>query len=56
MHSIRIKAAYTINQQNKNQQNTLPRGRIGFSSLDVFDTDGPKYQVRDTYELTNAVL
>ena len=40
----------------KNQQITLPKGRIGFSSLDVSDKDEPKYQVRDTYELTNAIL
>ena len=31
-------------------------GRIGFSSLDVSDTDKPKYQARDPYELTNAIL
>ena len=46
-------------ETNKNHQITLPKGRIGFSSLDVSDKDEPKYQVRDPYEpyeLTNAIL
>ena len=42
--------------KNKNHQITLPKGRIGFSPLDVSDKDEPKYQVRDPYELTNAIL
>ena len=52
MHSIRIKAAYTHGKQEEPPN----QGRIGFSSLDVSDTDKPKYQVRDPYELTNAIL
>ena len=43
-------------ENNKNHQITLTKGRIGFSSLDVSDTDKPKYQVRDPYKLTNAIL
>ena len=43
-------------ETNKNHQITLPKGRIIFSSLDVSDKDEPKYQIRDPYELTNAVL
>ena len=43
-------------ENNKNHQITLPKGRIGFSSLDVSGKDEPKYQVRDLYELTNATL
>ena len=43
-------------ENSKNHQITLPKGRIGFSSLDVSDTDKPKYQVLDPYELTNAFL
>ena len=43
-------------ENNKNHQITLPKGRIGFSSLDVSDTDKPKYQVRDPYEQTSAFL
>ena len=43
-------------ENNKNHQITLPKGRIGFTSLDVSDTDEPKYQIRDPYELTNAIL
>ena len=35
---------------------TLPKGLIGFSSLDVSDKDEPKYQIRDANELTNAIL
>ena len=43
-------------ENNKSQQITLPKGRIGSSSLDVSDKDEPKYQIRDPYELTNAIL
>ena len=43
-------------ENNKNDQTTLPKGRIGNSSLDISDTNEPKYQVRDPYELTNAIL
>ena len=45
-----------VMETNKNHQSTLPKGRIGFSSLDVSDKDEPKYQIRDPYELTNAIL
>ena len=40
----------------KNPQITWPRCRIGFSSLDVSDTDESKYQIRDPYELINSNL
>ena len=43
-------------ENNKNHQITLPKGRIGFSSLDISDKDEPRYQIRDPYELTNAIL
>ena len=43
-------------ENDKTHQVTLPKGRIGFSSIDVSDTHEPKYQVRDLYELTNAIL
>ena len=43
-------------ENNKNHQINWPKGRIGFSSLDVSDNDEPKYQIRDPYELKNAVL
>ena len=43
-------------ENNKNHQITLPKGRIGFSSLEVFDRDEPKYQIRSPYELTNAII
>ena len=43
-------------KNNKNHQITWPKGRIGFSSLDVSDNDEPKYQIQDPYELTNAIL
>ena len=45
-----------IMEINKNHQITLPKGRIGFSSLDISDKDEPRYQIRDPYELTNAIL
>ena len=40
----------------KNHQITLPKGRIGFPSLDVVDLDEPKYQIRSPYELTNTII
>ena len=43
-------------ENNKNHQITLPKGRIGFSSLDVVDRDEPKYQIRSPYDLTNAII
>ena len=43
-------------ENNKKHQITLPRGRIGFSSLDVLDREEPKYQIRSPYELTNAII
>ena len=43
-------------ENNKNHQKTLPKRRIGFSSLDVVDRDEPKYQIRSPYELTNAII
>ena len=41
-------------ENNRNHQITLPKGRIGFSSLDVADKEERKYQIRKPYELTNA--
>ena len=43
-------------ENNKNHQITLPKGRIGFSSLGVADHEEPKYQIRNPYELTNAII
>ena len=43
-------------EKNKNHQITLPKGRIGFSSLDVANKEEPKYQIRNPYELTNAII
>ena len=43
-------------ENNKNHQITLPRGKIGFSSLEVLDREEPKYQIRSPYELTNAII
>ena len=43
-------------KNSKNHQVTLPRGRIGFSSLDVVDWDEPKYQIRSLHELTNVII
>ena len=43
-------------ENNKNHQITLPKGRIGFSSLDVADEVEPKCQIRNPYELTNAIM
>ena len=41
---------------NENHQITLPKGGIGFSSLDISDQDEPRYQICDPYELTNAIV
>ena len=35
---------------------TLPKGRIGFFSLDVLDRDEPKYHIRSPYDPTNAII
>ena len=43
-------------ENNKNHQITLPKGWIGFSALDVADKEEPKYQIRNPYEMTNAVI
>ena len=43
-------------ENNKNHQITLPKGRNGFSSLDVVDRDEPNYQIRSLYELTKAII
>ena len=43
-------------ESNKNHQITLPKARIGFSAIHVSNKDEPKYQIRDPYELTNAIF
>ena len=43
-------------ENNKNHQITLPRGRIGFSPLDVLEREEPIYQIRSPYDLTNAII
>ena len=43
-------------ENNKNHQITLPKGRIGFSSLDVADKEERKNQIRNPHELTNAII
>ena len=43
-------------ERNKNHQITLPKGRIGFSSLDIADKREPKYQIWNPCELTNAIM
>ena len=46
----------TLMENNKNHQITLPKGRFGFSSLDVVDRDEPKYEIQSPYGLTNAII
>ena len=43
-------------ENNKNHQITLPKGQIGFSSLNVVDGDEPKHHIRSPYELMNAII
>ena len=43
-------------ENNKSHQITLPKRGSGFSSPDVKDRDGPKYQIRGPYELTNVII
>ena len=45
-----------LKESNKNHQITLPKGRIGFPSLDVVDRDEPEYQIRSVYELANTII
>ena len=45
-----------LKENNKNHQIPLPKGQIGFSSLDVVDRDEPKYQIRSPYKPTNAII
>ena len=42
-------------ENNKKHQITFPRGRIGFSCLEVLDREEPKDQIRSPCELTNAI-
>ena len=43
-------------ENKKKHQITLPKGRVGFFSLDLVDRDEPKYQIRSPYELKNAII
>ena len=43
-------------ENNNNHQIRLPQERNGFSSLDLVDRDKPKYQIRNPYGLTNAII
>ena len=43
-------------ENNNNHKITLPKERIGFSSLDVVDRDELNYRIRSPYELTNAII
>ena len=53
----RFELSLLILMKNNNiHQKTLPKGRIGFSSLDVVDRDKHKYQKRRPYELPNAII
>ena len=56
MHAIEEKPLPVLVENNKNHKITLPKGRIGFSSLDVLHQEEPKYQIRSPYELTNAII
>ena len=52
----RKKSLPKLMENNKNHGITLPKGRIGFSSLDLMDREEPKYQIQSPYELTNAII
>ena len=43
-------------ENKKYHQITLPKGRIGFSSIDVSNKHEPKNQIRDPYEPTNVIF
>ena len=43
-------------ENNKSHQIRLPKVRIGFSFLDVTDEEKPKYQIRNHYEIANAIV
>ena len=40
----------------RNHQITLNKGVIGYSSLDISDSDRPKYQIRDCVQMDNSIL
>ena len=50
------KSLPVLMENNKNHQITIPKGRIGFSSLDVLDQEEPKYQIPSPYELKKAII
>ena len=43
-------------ENNKNNQLTLPKVGIEFSSVEVADRDEPKYQIRSLYVLTSVII
>ena len=43
-------------ENNKNHQIRLPKGQIGFSSLDVVDRDEPKYKVRSSLLMNGTMI
>ena len=45
-----------LTENNNNHQIISPKGRIGFSSLDISNNIEPKYKKRDRYELRNAIF
>ena len=43
-------------ENNRNQQRTLNKGAIGYSSLDISDFDRSKYQIKDCVQLVNSIF
>ena len=43
-------------ENNRNHQITLNKGVIGYSSLDISDHDGPKYQMKDCVQMVISIL
>ena len=43
-------------ENNRNQQITLNKGVIGYSSLGISDYDRPKYQTKDCIQMVNSIL
>ena len=43
-------------ENNRNQQITLNKGVIGYSSLDISDYDRPNYQTKDCIQMVNSIF
>ena len=43
-------------ENNRKHQITLNKGVIGYSPLDISDSDKPKYQIKDCVQMVNSII